>query len=71
MMDRYAKLRGRLAASWDAQRVWERHVSKSVHVPLDVKVCDAMVTLRLASNSLFVARFPPWLLETRGSGGVT
>jgi hypothetical protein len=22
MMDRYAKLRGRLAASWDAQRVW-------------------------------------------------
>ena len=47
IMDRYAKLRGRLAASWDAQRVWERHVSKSVHVPLDVKVCDAMVTLCL------------------------
>jgi len=47
MMDRYAKLRGRLAASWDAQRVWERHVSKSVHVPLDPKVCDAMVALCL------------------------
>jgi hypothetical protein len=47
MMDRYAKLRGRLAASWDAQRVWERHVSKSVHVRLDVNVCNAMVTLCL------------------------